>query len=494
MPRIQDVLNLFLKDSKMPALSKVDHIPHIRISRYFVLSVGCSLSYPILFAMIYEATVGTIVCSLTHAFCSAVVMYRVVFRLLLKRSSNVSMAAMFILISLLYFSASSVKYFEAELYPGFIDNNALRLIYSLLALIVLRISFEIIVRMKTRYRYANFTVHNDPFLRVTIIIILFFICLNIVDSYQKGVGYRYHLHLDILQVAMERTSSPTIEKIRMWLVGCTNVVLVLLLSLHFRKKGSKKLIVMALSAVFIMSLFSGGRSAIFFFFLGLAFSLVYLYEFGKKNLARIFLAAPIIICIGSVLILSVAGRIGFGNSEQIKHQLAYRFDLTDYAATLIQANNPIAYNYQIVSDAVYYSIPKIFYPGKYDANRKIVLEQLSNANMDERTDYTDTFFSIGAQLGGIIGFVFIPFLMILFLYTLEQFFYRIFGLSSHFIIIAMYPLYLTVETDLNSLFAAWRMVPAHILFGLVLYWLFTKRFSIFRIERAKKELAVAPAK
>ncbi len=471
--------------------NKAESSFHISINKYFILSLICSLSYPVLFAMIYEATLETIGFSLIHAFCSAVVMYRVVSKLLLKRSSNVSMATMFILINLLYFSASSIKYFEPELYPGFINNNVLQLTYSLLALIVLWVSFEIIIRMKTKYKYTNFSIHNDLFLRVTIIIMLVFICLNIVDLYQKGFGYAYHLNLDILQVAMERTSLPTIEKIRMWLMGCTNVVLVLLLALHFGKKGSKKLIVMAIAAVFILSLFSGGRGSIFFFFLGLIFSLIYLHGFGKKNLARIFLAAPIIICIGSVLILSVAGRIGFGNSEQIKYQLAYRFDLTDYAATLIHANNLIAFNYQIVGDATYYSVPKVFYSGKYDANRKIVLEQLSNANLDERIDYTDTFFSIGAQLGGIVGFVFVPFLMVLFLYTLEQFFYRSFGSSSNFIIIAMYPLYLRVETDLNSLFAAWRMLPVYILFGLVFYWLFTKKYVLFGNKRAKKELVAA---
>ena len=101
----------------------------------------------------------------------------------------------------------------------------------------------------------------------------------------------------------------------------------------------------------------------------------------------------------------------------------------------------------------------------------------------------DTFFSIRAQLGGIIGFVFIPFLMVFFLYTLEQFFYRGFGLSSNFIIIAMYPLYLRVETDLNSFFASWRMLPAYILFGLVFYWLFTKRYVLFRNKRVNKDLA-----
>ena len=476
---------------------RVERPLRVGVGGCLLLSLISSLSYPVLFAMIYEATVETIACSLIHAFCSAIIMYRVVSRLLLKRSSNVSMATMFILINLLYFSTSSIKYFEPELYLGFIDNNVLRLAYSLLALVVLWVSFEIIIRMKTRYKYTNFSIHSDLFLRVTIIIILFFICLNIVDLYQKGFGYAYHLNRDILQEAMNRTMLPNIEKILMWLTGCTNVVLVLLLALHFGKKGNKKLIVMAIVAIFIMSLFSGGRSSIFFFFLGLAFSLVYLYGFGKKNLARIFLAAPIIICIGSVLILSITGRVGFGNSEQMKHQLAYRFDLTDYAATLIHANNPIAFNYQILGDAIYYSVPSVFYPGKYDANRKIVLEQLSNANMDERTDYTDTFFSIGAQLGGIIGFVCIPFLMVLFLYTLEQFFYRSFGLSSHFIIIVMYPLYLRVETDLNSLFAAWRMLPVYILFGLVFYWLFTKRYVLFGNKRANNafiaKLADSPA-
>jgi len=458
------------------------------LNKYLLLSLLSSLSYPVLFVMIYEATVGTIVCSLIHAFCSAIVMYRVVSKVLLKRVSNVSMATMFILINLLYFSASSVKYFEAELYPGFIDNNDLRLIYSLLALIVLWASFEIIIRMKTKYRYVNFTIHYDLFLRATIIIILISIYLNIVDFYQKGFGYAYFSDLDPVKLAIERTYLPTVEKIRMWLMGCVNVVLVLLLALHFGKKGSKKLIVMAIVSVFILSLFSGGRGAIFYFFFGMTFSLVYLYGLGKRILARLFLATPIIICIGSVLILFFSGRIGFGNSEQIKHELAYRFDLTDYPATLIHANNSVAFNYHIIGDAVYYSVPKAVYSDKYEANKKTMLQLISNANLEEYTDYTDTFFSIGVQLGGIIGFVFIPFLMVLFLYALEQFFYRSFGLASKFIIIMMYPLYLRVETDLNSLFAAWRMLPVYILFGLFFYWLFTKRYVLFGNKRVDKGL------
>jgi len=397
------------------------------------------------------------------------------------------------MINLLYFSASSVKYFEPELYPGFFDNNALRLIYSLLALIVLWFSFEIVIRMKTRYKYANFNIHNGLFFKVAIIIILFFICLNIVDLYQKGFGYAYFSDFDPVKVAIEHTSLPTVEKIRIWLLGCTNVVLVLLLALHFGKKRSVRLIVIAIAAVFILSLFSGSRGTIFFFFFGLAFSLVYLYGFGKKNLAMVFLAAPMIVSIGSILILSFSGRI-WHQSEVLRHQLAYRFDLTDYAATLIHANNPISFNPQIVGDAIYYSIPKVFYPGKYYANRKNILDQLFNANLDVRTDYTDTFFSIGAQLGGIVGFVFVPFLMVLFLYTLEQFFYHSFGFSSNFIIIAMYPLYLTIETDLNSLFAAWRMLPVYILFGMVFYRLFTKRYVLFRNKRVNKGLEITPAK
>lgn len=450
------------------------------LNKYLLLSLICYLSYPILFAMIYETTVETIACSLIHAFCSAVVMYRAVSRLLLKRSSHVNMATMFILINLLYFSASSIKYFEPELYPGYIDNNALRLTYSLLALIVLWVSFEIISRMNTRNKHVSFTIHTDLFLRVSIIIILFFICMIIIDLYQKGFGYRYHLNLDLLQVAVERTTLPTVEKIHMWLLGLTNVFLVLLLALHFGKKRSVKLIVIAIATIFILSLFSGSRSIIFYFFFGMAFSLVYLYGFGKKFLAKLFLEVPIIICIGTVLILFVAGRVNFGNLEQIKHQLAYRFDLTDFAATLIHENNAISFNHQIVGDAIYYSIPKVFYSSKYEANRKTVLKQLYNANLDKWADHSDTFFSIGVQLGGIIGFVFIPFLMVLFLYTLEQFFYQSFGLASNFIVIMMYPLYLRVETDLNSLFAAWRMLPVYILFGMIFYWLFTKRYVLFR--------------
>jgi hypothetical protein len=178
------------------------------------------------------------------------------------------------------------------------------------------------------------------------------------------------------------------------------------------------------------------------------------------------------------LILIVTGRVAFDDKENLKFQLAYRFDLSDYAATLVLSNKAVMFNYAAITDAVYYSVPQALFPQKYVANKNSALQRLYEASLDEYTDYTDSFFSIGAGIGGFMGFMIFPAFMVFLLHWMEQLFYkRMFG-YSYFIIILMFPLFLKVETDLNSLFADWRMMPVYFVSAIVLRMCFVKRIYI----------------
>lgn len=460
----------------------------LKINKYFLLSLVCSLSYPVFFIFIYDATMSVIVCSLIHALCAAIIMYRVVSQTLLREKTNVNMAVIFILINLLYFSASSVKYFETELYPGFVQDNIIRLIFSLVALAVLSLSFEIIAQQKQVFRPTKFIITNNRLLVLVVLVILTYILWNILDIYEKGIGYIYKSNIDPLADALARTELPLAEKIQAWLfsTGFVTSVLVLLLAIrHERKKGWKLIIATGLM-VAVLSIFSGSRGILFFFTLGMMLSLFRLSGIGKKLLSIIFLTAPIIISTVSLLILSFSDRISPDDLNALKYQLAYRFDLTDYAATLIRAEDPLSFNYKILVDAAYFSIPQVVYPGKYAASEQAASIQIAKAGLNEDTDYPDTYFSMGAQLVGALGFIIVPLSMVGILYLLEIAFHRLFGPSSFFITVLMLPLYMRVETDLNSFFADWRMVPIYVLVSLIVYYLFVKsrkvRVSIGRYE------------
>ncbi len=442
---------------------------------YLFIGLLCYLSYPLLCELFFvNTTTDMFFCSIIHAFAASIVMYLVVSRSLIKNSCGANMAVIFILINLLYFGASCVKYFEPELYPGFINGNYLRLIYSLLGLFVLWVSFEIVSRVGPRYVITEFMISHEYLLRLLIILLLGIICFSVFDLYQKGFGYNYFSDINPVEAAIERTNLPTIQKIYLWLISSIEAFLVLLLSIEFMRKRKWTLLIVPFVLVAMESMFSGSRVILFYFFLGMIYSLVRLYNIGRAIFVKIFLAAPLVICIGSIIILSFSGRID-NSFEELRYHLTYRFDLTDYAATIIQGNSPVMFNPQIIKDAIYYSVPKILYEDKYYRDTKYVQRLLSNAGLDPNTDYTDTFFSIGAQIGGLIGFVAIPMIMVLFLHTLEWLLYALFRNSANIIVVAMYPLYLMVETDLNGLIAAWRMMPIYALIGLAAYNLFIKQ-------------------
>jgi hypothetical protein len=182
---------------------------------YYLLALICSLGYPAVFSFLYPATTDAVVCSMVHAFFSAIVTYRIVSSLFLKRSYHPSLATLFIVINLLYFNASSIKYFEIALYPGFISNNLHRLLYSLLALVILWLSFEIIVRMKSRHKPVQVAVQNRMLLKIVIIGILGFYCVEMSQNfYQKGFGYFYLTDSDAAQMAIERADRPWRKSLR----------------------------------------------------------------------------------------------------------------------------------------------------------------------------------------------------------------------------------------------------------------------------------------
>ena len=160
--------------------------------------------------------------------------------------------------------------------------------------------------------------------------------------------------------------------------------------------------------------------------------------------------------------------------DMLTYQLAYRFDLTDFAATIIQRDDFFPVHYQLITDAFIYSMPKFLYPDKYNAFMDVYGALLHKVNLDPNTDFADTFFSIGSQLFGIIGFIFFPFLVVMFLFYLERLIYWYFGPAANTIIITSYSFYTIVECDLNGLFSRWRMFPVYIILGLIINRVFIR--------------------
>lgn len=445
------------------------------VDNYLLLSIIASLSYPMLFAIMFQSDLKVLSCSFLHATLSAWVMYRIIKAVILDKNKNISMALVFILINMLYFSVSSIKYFEPILYPGFIMDSFTRLYYSLLVLVVLWVSFEVLLKYG-KFNLPPIAISNQKnILRLSLIILLIASAYSVYTMYQQGVGLNYSGLIDVHELAIEDTYLSTPEKLRIWLIGLVPVLITVLLAIYHRFKASYYFVAIALLLSLFSSIVSGSRFGFFFFGLGLMVSLIRLQGIGRKWFSLAALSAPLIVCVASVAILSASSRIDPRAMDVIRFQLAYRFDLSDFAATMATQRKSLDFDYQLVADAVIQATPKIFNPNKYDENTNTYDKQLLEAGLNPEIDYTDTFFSIGSQLFGIVGFIVFPVLMIMLLYRIEKILNSFLGAHlANIVVVCMYPLYILAEADPNSLVASWRMLPVYGLFGVLIHKIFLK--------------------
>lgn len=453
-------------------------LPKKWINRHLVFAVSASLSYPLFFAFIFNINAEALTCALLHAFLSALFMYRVVSQTLLARKSGLGMPQVFILINALYFSASSIKYFEPQLYPGYVSDLATRFIFSVFALFILWILFEVLnPKQRSRYLRPSGPHHFVKvggrrvwLLRIIILLILSGIIYRVIQGFYQGPGYLYQLQGDPTQLAIERTYLSTWDKISNWLSDLYPFMLPVFLSLYYRQRGGTLLIFISIIAMMSYSLVSGSRAIFFVFGMGLFVALVVLRDVGRMKFAWLIFSAPLMVAGISLIALTLSNRVSISNKEMIRWQLAYRFDLTDLAATFMKREGYIDLNGGLVSDALYRATPKVFMPNKFDAISEAYSQQLSRSGLNPYVDYNDTYFSVGVQIFGRIGFVLFPVVIVLFLYFIEKKIRKLFGREKGFVImVCMFMLYSSAETSLDGLISAWRMLPVFIMFGVIVF-------------------------
>lgn len=440
----------------------------INIELFF--AVFASISYPILFIFVFGANFETIIYSFIHAVLAGLFIYRLVSKSLLNQHGNLRMPVIFILINALYFNASSVKYFEPQLYLGYLSNDLIRFMFSMLVLLGLWSAFEVLNRQWRPKPLHQLTIRRVNALRIVIFLILIGVIHAIIIGYHQGPGYLYQWQVDPSQLAIEHTYLSTSEKLADWLSGLYPFLLPVFLGLYYKQRGGVILIVISAIVMLAYSLISGSRGIFFVFGAGLFVSLTLIKNVGRKIFSWLIFSAPLVIALLSVIALTISKRVDLGNKDLIRWQLAYRFDLSDFAATLATHRGFINFDHNLLFDAIYRAMPKAILPEKFNMIVNAYPQQLYKIGLNPYIDYNDTFFSIGAQLFGGIGFVVFPISMILFLHTIEKYIFHIFGLrQGYVVIVCMFMLYSSAESDLDGLFDTWRMLPVFILLGLFIF-------------------------
>lgn len=385
--------------------------------------------------------------SLVHAFLSSYAINFYFRKLSFSINQNrFSMASMTLLVFVVYFHLSSIKYAVYQLYPNYISNLGLRLLGSVLVFITFIISTSLWSKMNHRRLKANRILddYNGHPLMAWIVSILCVI----------GQSYINSLPEIVLQRAIITQLKETIY--------CLGLAVSII---NIRKIESHKKIVLDASyfplMVIIMysiteALYTGSRSALI---TPVTITLAGLLKLRKIQditaVKRMVGIAPILILLYSMLIFSTSKRFENDRDNYVKN-LVYRFDLSDMAMTELLRTEFDDYSVDSIREAAELAVPSFL-----SRENKLAIKRNSQykrilrmSNLYTEADYNDTLFSMGAEIGNIIGFILVPIVFVIYFELLDYWIAS--WKKADFAIIAIVTYFCGVENSWQKFFFTTR--------------------------------------
>lgn len=362
-----------------------------------------SLLYVFIFYSYFDLGFETIGYSLAHAFLAGELLF---FVMLLNQRldglKKISISSLFILVTSLYYMLSSIKYAEHSLYPGFISDNSIRLLGSFTVFIIIIVS---VILLKIKSSNQNIVQNNATQLKenyklnpkVIFIAILLVLTFS-VSSYIANPVSPY--------LQSEIATLTAVDQLKMVFNNIVRSILIVSSLLLYKRKGGKKLFIAYVLLVVFEGITSGSRYDILMPIFQILVGLIFLEVKSMRWLSRYISLVPLGIIILSILIFSTSGRVQISDKTEQIHQFTYRFDLSDYPITLIKNMELNYFSLKPIKEAIYLATPSFL-----NKNKSAVLEErYDNYSYNKslrNSDYTDSIFSMGVEIAGLFGFLFL---------------------------------------------------------------------------------------
>lgn len=376
-------------------------------------TIICNTTYIfILFYLDASHNLSALFFSLIHIFIATLVQIWYFHLLIHKtRKEKTSVVNYLFVVVILYFVLSAPKYFIESLYPQFVSDPEVRFLGSMaIAAIILfsaNINFQLADK-KLHLWYKKFI--NKQNIPTTLVIIATFANALFLFYFLIYIGISPYLLGDLSQKAELISESDWIDTLFSALKGLTENTIYVLLGIYLAKthdKCSIFLITINVLITFLHASLLGSRSA----FLIPVLILIVIYTIFNRRMVKKMLYltcfAPIFILFLSLLFFATSERIEIDKSNILK-QFSYRFDFADYPITIMQERETVLfYCNGIISDALTMAVPRILAPEKIKIpieGHYVQMAKKINPALPLR-DYTDSYFSMGAQAFGLIGFL-----------------------------------------------------------------------------------------
>lgn len=431
-----------------------------------------SFTYVIIFYIIFDIGGHGLFESLIHASLSSCAINYYFRKLSLSICENrFSMASMTLLVFAVYFHLSSIKYAVHQLYPNYISDLGVRLLGSVLVFIVFIISTSLWSNMN-HHRFREDKI-SDNYKRHPLLAWAVSVLCVVAQCYINT------LPEIVLKKAMTTQLKETIY--------CLGLVVSLI---NIRKNEYHRKIILNTSCfpllVIIMysiteALYTGSRSALI---TPVVVSLAGLLKLGKIDnvwtIKKVVGIAPILILLYSILIFNTSNRFENDRNNYVKN-LVYRFDLSDLAITEILRTEFKDYSLDSIREAVELAVPGFLFHGdkmaiKRNSQYKKILRI---SNLYTEADYNDTLFSMGAEIGNIIGFILVPIVFVIYFELLD--FWICGWKNANFSIIAIVIYFCSVENGWQKFFLDTRTY----LIILICTYVFLKIYFKIRLGKNK---------
>jgi hypothetical protein len=370
-----------------------------------------------------------------------------------------------------YFNLSCVKYAFSSLYPGFITDKDLRLFGSLIAFVCLYVSIYILKIFSSNKHKLSFSFDslfdNDRLLILFYLLSILSLCIQIQSLLKAEsiyIGTRDALSSLDLFVCTLRDSY---------------FVFFVTFGYFLRNKKYVKIILLSYFLLsFLLTINLGARS-IFFTNLLVFIAVLMMYSSEIYRRINLIIFIPLIALCYTFFVFYFSGRWSGVNISFFSREFAYRFDLTDFAITLLD-NDFFNFNFNFINEAFFYALPSFLFNDKtYIVKFGAYSDALFYKNL-AFTDYTDSLFSLGSNFIGFWGFVLIYPTITLFLLSLENKI-RMINKVSFLSLLAFIYFSVNIEKTWFSFFAGFRN---SILSFMLLYFMW---WIIFKLCKFKLE-------
>lgn len=375
---------------------------------YFILLMFGNLSYVFIFYLIFNQSIDTIGYSLINSIVSTIFM-ALTLNLLEKKykNNNIDIFSFIVLIFSIYFQLSCVKYTSVNVY-GFIDNNVYRLLSTIICILTL-IFWVVLINyfFKGKCSFNIKNIENIFNIKSKYI----FIMLSILFYFQV-------ISNDLSRNSILSTNTSEDRIISL----IFNIYISLVLSIcavNFKRKYGKLYLVIILITYSIRAIFIGQRSELIIPITIYGYILLLTRSISIKKMKNVFPILGVIYLGFSLIVFNVSGRFDSSRREFSIMYLANRFDLVDFPYTLYENSINEGIGKDIIVDGIINSIPRAVFKDKDNYYNNSYESNIYYAGLDESLDYPDSYLSMGVEVGGMIGGIFIICFILLFMKILN---------------------------------------------------------------------------